>query len=232
MGENKEWNDGLEVRPVVFPRKGIDAEDFSPDNETMRHILLRKKEISGAADFHALLHENQVILAVKSMEGLELSRAAKGSIVFVLFGDILSIPEIVATLKTAGKTVLVHLDLIDGLSTRDVAVDFLVEHTRADGILSTKANLLKHAKSRGLLTIQRFFVLDSLALLNIEKQFPLEYADAVEILPGLMPKVIRRIVGLTNKPVIVGGLISDADDVRIALEAGAVSVSTSNCKLL
>jgi glycerol uptake operon antiterminator len=198
----------------------------------MQSILLKKKESLSVAAFHELLRETPVILAVKSMEGLEKSLAGKGKIVFVLFGDLVTIPGIVAKLKDAGKIVFAHMDLIDGLSSRDVAVDFLAEYTRVDGILSTKANLVNHAKFRGLLTVQRFFVLDSLALINIEKQFPLDYADAVEILPGLMPKVIRKIAGLINKPVIAGGLVSDLEDVRHALEAGAVSVSSTNSNLI
>jgi glycerol uptake operon antiterminator len=197
----------------------------------MQTILLKKRN-PNTAEFHQLLRETPVILAIKSMEGLEKSLAGKEKIVFVLFGEILSIAEIAGRLKDAGKTALVHLDLIDGLSSREAAVDFLAEKTRADGILSTKASLLKHAKSRGLLTVQRFFVLDSMALINIEKQFPLDHADAVEILPGLMPKVIRKIAGLVHKPVIAGGLISDREDVQNALRAGAVAVSTTKIDLL
>ncbi|MDR2110206.1 MAG: glycerol-3-phosphate responsive antiterminator [Spirochaetaceae bacterium] len=198
----------------------------------MRSILIKKKDTVSPDVFYKVLHTTPVILAVKSMEGLEKSLPASGGIVFVLFGDILSIPGIVAKIKDAGKIALVHIDLIDGLTSRDVAVDFIAETTRADGILSTKANLVKHAKTRGLLAVQRFFVLDSMALLNIEKQFPLDYADAVEILPGVMPKVISGIVTMINKPVIAGGLVSDQEDVRHALEAGAVSVSSSNTALI
>jgi glycerol uptake operon antiterminator len=199
---------------------------------SMQNILLKKKSAVSPEAFLDLLQKTPVILAVKSMEGLEKILRANSAIVFVLFGDILNIPAIVSKIKDAGKIALVHIDLIDGLASRDIAVDFLAEHTRADGILSTKANLLKHAKTRGLLTIQRFFVLDSMALINIEKHFPLDYADAVEILPGVMPKVIRTIVEITGKPVIAGGLISDQEDVRSAIEAGAVSVSSSNMDLL
>ena len=47
-------------------------------------------------------------------------------------------------------------------------------------------------------------------------------------LPGLMPKMIRRLVQDTGKPVIAGGLISDKEDVTNALSAGAVAVSTTN----
>ncbi|MDR2631212.1 MAG: glycerol-3-phosphate responsive antiterminator [Spirochaetaceae bacterium] len=197
----------------------------------MQNILIKKKNLCSLDFFHEVLHSTPVILAVKSMDGLEKSITGSNRIIFVLFGDILSIPDIVSKIKDAGKIVLVHVDLIDGLTSRDIVVDFIAENTRADGILSTKTNLLKHAKSRGLLTVQRFFVLDSLSLVNIEKQFPLDYADAVEILPGVIPKVIRRIVKLIDKPVIAGGLVLDKEEVREALEAGAVSVSSSNMDL-
>jgi glycerol uptake operon antiterminator len=202
----------------------------------METILLKKRHIPGLDDFYALLRNTPVISAVKSGECLETALSGdrvKGSgLVFILFGDILSIPDIVGRIKEAGKLALVHIDLIEGLASREIAVDFLWENTRADGILSTKANLIRHAKSLGFLTIQRFFVLDSMALLNIEKQCPLEYADAVEILPGIIPRVIQRISHIAGKPIIAGGLIEDEEDVRNALEAGASSVSSSNTGLL
>jgi len=194
-----------------------------------QNILLKKNAAPGFAN---ALAETKIIPAVKSMEGLDRILAVQQKIVFVLFGDILTIPDIVSKLKAAGKTVLVHLDLIEGLNSRDVAVDFLARTTQADGILSTKANLVKYAKNQGLLTIQRFFVLDSMALLNIEKQFPLDYADAIEILPGLMPKVILRLAKMTDKPIVAGGLISDREDVSSVLSAGATAVSTTKLDLV
>jgi len=197
----------------------------------MQSILL-KKNSDNAAAFAGFFHETKVIPAIKSMDELGRVLSSREKPVFVLFGDILTIPDIVAKLKSAGKIVMVHLDLMDGLNSREVAVDFLAQNTQADGILSTKTNLVKYAKSRGLLAIQRFFVLDSIALFNVEKQFPLDYVDAIEILPGLMPKVIRRLARLTNKPIIAGGLISDQEDVQSALDAGAAAVSTTKLKLL
>jgi len=196
----------------------------------VQNILIKQKP--NFASFPGVLQETKLIPAIKSPEELDRILSSNGKLVFVLFGDILTIPDIVARLKNAGKTVMVHLDLIDGLTPRDVSVDFLAENTRADGILSTKGNLVKFAKSRGLLAIQRFFLLDSMALLNIEKQLPLDYVDAIEILPGIMPKIIKQLVGLTNKPIIAGGLISDQEDVLSALNAGAVAVSTTKIDLV
>ncbi|GHV42855.1 glycerol uptake operon antiterminator [Spirochaetia bacterium] len=198
----------------------------------MKSILIKKKRGLEVEAFYDLLHKNPVILSVKSMEGLEKCLAGNGQIIFILFGDIITIPGIVARIKDTGKVALIHIDLIEGLSAREVAVEFLWEHTLADGILSTKPNLIKQAKQLGFITIQRFFVLDSMALLNIEKQFPLEYADVVEILPGVMPKVISRVARSCKKPIIAGGLIADGEDVQTALAAGAVSVSSTNIGLI
>lgn len=197
----------------------------------MQNILI-KKENNNAVSFAKSLRAARIIPAVKSMEELNRILNIGGKLIFVLFGDILTIPDIVAKLKDAGKIVLIHLDLIDGLDSREVTVDFLAKNTQTDGIISTKASLVKYAKNRDLLAIQRFFMLDSMALINIEKHFPIDYVDAIEILPGLMPKIIRRIAGLTNQPIIAGGLISDEEDVQHALDAGAAAVSTTKLDLL
>jgi len=178
--------------------------------------------------FIELLKENPVIAAVKDMEGLEKSLQSDCQIIFILFGDLVNIAEIVARIKNAGKLAMVHIDLIDGLASRDVAVDFIAKNTCADGILSTRPNMVHRAKVCGLLAVQRFFLLDSIALSNIGRQPSLKDADAIEILPGLMPKVIKRLVASVGKPVIAGGLITDKEDIVHALNAGAIAISSTN----
>ncbi|MDR1507511.1 MAG: glycerol-3-phosphate responsive antiterminator [Treponema sp.] len=194
----------------------------------MQTILLKGKNRLSCDAFFRLLRKTQVIPAVKTTANLDRVLAGNRGIVFTLFGDIVTIPGIVKKIKDAGKAALVHIDLVDGLASRDIAVDFLAENTEADGIISTKGNLISRAKILGLITVQRFFVLDSMALINIEKHFAQDCSDAVEILPGVMPKIIRKISSITKKPIIAGGLVSDEEDVKAALDAGAVSVSSTN----
>lgn len=182
--------------------------------------------------FYDLMEANPVIAAVKDMEGLAACcEREEIKIVFVLFGDICNISSIVKRIKDAGKTSMVHIDLITGLSGKEVAVDFIKENTRADGIISTKPALIKRARELSLYTTLRVFVLDSMAFENIEKQMSVARPDVIEILPGLMPKVIKRVCKLVRVPVIAGGLISDKEDVMAALSAGAISVSTTNPKV-
>lgn len=56
---------------------------------------------------------------------------------------------------------MVHIDLINGLSGKEIAVDFIQKFTRADGIITTKPALIKRARELELSTILRFFVIDS-----------------------------------------------------------------------
>jgi glycerol uptake operon antiterminator len=108
-------------------------------------------------EFLKLLEHDPVIAAIKDETQLESALSSKRGIVFVLFGDLMTIEGIVAKIKQAGKCVFVHFDLIDGLAPRDVAVSFIKNNTRADGIISTRPNIIRQAKAEGLLTVQRFF---------------------------------------------------------------------------
>ena len=76
-------------------------------------------------------------------------------------------------------------------------------------------------------TIQRAFILDSLSLNNLSGQLEQGKPDFVEILPGIMPRVITEISTRTRVPVIAGGLLRDKADVMAAMRAGASAVSTS-----
>ena len=140
--------------------------------------------------------------------------------------------QIVKQIKDAGKVAMVHVDLIAGLnSNKDVSIDFIKETTNADGIITTHQSLIKRAKSLELFTIQRFFVLDSIALGSVTRKREGCSPDFIEILPGLMPKIIKQISNSVSEPVIAGGLITDKDDIISALSAGAVAVSTTNEKV-
>lgn len=179
-------------------------------------------------ELFADLENVPVIPAIKNDSGLHQCLHCDSKVVFVLYGNINTITEIVSLLKEAGKSVFVHIDLLDGLSAREAAVEYLARNTKTDGIISTKPSLIRAAHSHGLLTVQRFFVLDSLALENIRKADQPDSADLVEILPGLMPKIIKKLNSEIKKPIIAGGLISDKEDILTALNAGAIAISSTN----
>ena len=76
--------------------------------------------------FYDVVESSPVIAAVKDMEGLEKCCGLEDvQVVFILFGDICSIAEIVQKVKAVGKIAMVHLDLIVGLSSKEIVADFI-----------------------------------------------------------------------------------------------------------
>ena len=179
--------------------------------------------------FYDAVGNNPIIAAVKNMKDIEVSCTIEEiQVIFILFGDVCSIDRIVKRVKDAGKVAMVHVDLISGLSPKEVSVEYLKEHTEADGIISTKPSLIEKAKELGMYTILRYFLLDSMAFENIRQQQHIVRPDFIEVLPGVMPRVIKRICSSIKTPIIAGGLITDKEDVMAALSAGAIAVSSTN----
>ena len=179
--------------------------------------------------FYKALEKNPIIAAIKDMEDLKLCCSLEDiQVVFILFGDICTIPSIVKQIKDAGKFAIVHIDLIGGLSSKEIAVDFIKLSTEADGIISIKVPLIKRGKELDITTVQRCFLLDSMAYENIHQQQHQVKPDFIEVLPGVMPQVISRMCKVSKVPVIAGGLISEKQAVMSALTAGAMAVSSTN----
>ena len=98
--------------------------------------------------FHEAVEENPIIAAVKNMDDLKICCSLEDiRVVFILFGDVCSIREIVQQIKDSGKVAMVHVDLISGLSSKEIVVDFIRKNTEADGIISTKAALIKRGRN-------------------------------------------------------------------------------------
>ena len=79
----------------------------------------------------------------------------------------------------------------------------------------------------GVFTIQRLLIMDSISLKNSVESIKKTRPNAIEILPGIMPKIIKKIRKDINLPIISSGLISDNEDLELALQAGAIAISSS-----
>lgn len=174
-----------------------------------------------------LRFQQKIIPAVRHMKDLEAAFRANCEYIILMNVHVAMAKSIVSQASQHGKKILLHADLIDGLKSDEYATEFLAQEVRPAGIISTRNNVLLTAKKKGLITIQRFFLLDSLALDNSYVQIEKTKPDFVELLPGIMPVIIKQFAEATSVPVIAGGLIRTEDDIRLALAAGAVAVTTS-----
>ena len=177
-------------------------------------------------NFKKVLEENPVVAAVKDDEALEVALKSDLKVIFVLFGNILSVKDIGKKISDNNKIGILHIDLVEGLSSNEFALKFLKENTDFKGVISTKPQVLRNAKKLGFIVIQRVFMIDSLSKENMKNHLVKE-CDAVEILPGLLFKIIKEISSTLDKPLISGGLISDKEDVVETLKSGATCISTT-----
>lgn len=175
--------------------------------------------------------DKRIIPAVRKAEDLQAACQSEWPVVFLLIGDLLTVENYVGQALRAGKKVFLHVDFIMGLGGDPIVMKFIAEKVRPTGIISTKSHFVKHAKKNGLLAIQRLFLIDTSALEhgihNIEQSGP----DAVEIMPGLIPRVIKDLRNRIALPIIAGGLIQDRSEIDTALQAGASAVSMGSKQL-
>lgn len=174
-----------------------------------------------------LLADNPIIAGIRDDEDLESSLCSKAHIVFVLYGNIITIKDIVNKLVQNGKKVFVHLDMIGGLKADQAGVSFIKKYVNPYGIITTKAANIKFGKQEGLITIQRMFIVDSLSFKTGIKSIRESAPDAIEVMPGISTEIVCRMKKKVTLPIIAGGLISQKDDIYKALDAGAVAISTT-----
>ena len=178
-----------------------------------------------------LLERNPVIPAVKDSITLEKALCSSNEIVFIIMSNIINIKDYCEKLKLKGKKVYIHIDMIDGLNSTNNGIDYIVNSVKPEGILTTKSNVVAHAYKNNINVIQRFFILDSLSYEKALQNIKENKIVAAEIMPGLMPKIIKKISSQTNVPIITGGLIKEKEEIINVINAGALSVSTTEVEL-
>ncbi len=183
--------------------------------------------MDGAVLIKSILKEQPIIFAVKTEEAFQKAIKSHLPVVFLLYGNLCNIADLVEQCKKAHKIVYVHIDLIEGLAQREAAIDFLAEQTLTDGVISTRAKLLHYAKEKGFSTILRVFQLDSMSIESIGKNVEIANPDFIECLPGIVTRYFKQLKDEHKTDIIAGGLLSSKEDVDNALKAGAIAVSMS-----
>ena len=175
------------------------------------------------SDMITCLECDPVIAAVTD-EKWQAAIESPAQVIFYLSANLLTVAEKVKQAHEAGKYVMVHMDLAEGIGKDRSGIRFLSQ-CGVDGIISTKAQLIRLAKEQNLITVQRFFALDSKGMESIEEMLRNTNPHLMEIMPGVIGKAIMRF-RKSGIAVIAGGLIETKQEVTDALGAGATAVST------
>ena len=175
--------------------------------------------------------KSPVIPSARTPEAVLRAAKTPAAAIFLLGGSILTLPEMIRIAHENDKRAFVHIDLAEGLGRDEAAVRWCVEQLGADGVISTKAGLLKTASELGAITIQRLFLMDSASFEHGKRMLRNTPPHMAEVLPGIAPKAIRELCAALSKPVIAGGLITEPGEIALALQAGASAVSVGDEKL-
>lgn len=175
-----------------------------------------------------MLNEFTIIPSVRNLRYFDDALQTASRIVFLSETHIGILSSLVKKCHNAGKIAFVNIDLIGGISKDQLGVKFLKDIFKVDGIISASSRHLNMAKSEGLYTIQRFFLLDSRAFDSSMDALKLSKIDAVEILPGPMAITFANEIKVKRDiPLFAGGFIRTIDILHKVAQAGFVGVTTS-----
>ena len=173
--------------------------------------------------------ERSPIIAAVNRKNFNSALKSPCEIIFLLNASLIDIEEHISEAHKFKKKIFVHIDLAEGIGKDKIGIEFLAR-LRVDGIISTRAQIIRFAKDAGLITVQRFFALDTKGLDSISDMLDNINPDLIEIMPGVVYKAIKHFSYLPI-PVIAGGLIETKSEVTEALSNGAEAVSTGTEEL-
>nr|WP_263313432.1 glycerol-3-phosphate responsive antiterminator [Mammaliicoccus sp. Marseille-Q6498] len=172
-----------------------------------------------------------ILPAIRSMKDMEKFFKMDYKQCVLLDTHIGHLQGILTQMKKYDKEVMLHIDLIKGLSNDEAAVEYVIQQYKPHGVISTKSKIIKRAKKLNTLTILRVFILDSTALSRSIELIKQSDPDFVEVLPGVATKVIKEISEKTGKPIIAGGLINTEEEIELAIESGAKYITSSDLEI-
>lgn len=191
-----------------------------------------KNTINHAA-FLKSLAAHRMIASVKDPKHIEIALSLRNQLsgIFLLTGHIGVLKGYVDLFKENQLPVFLHLEKIGGLSTDNYGLEYLAKVIKPSGIISTKTNVVKNAKKMDLITIQRFFLIDSEGLDNISKSLCQIEPDIIEVMPARIPDMINKVKAFTSIPIITGGLLYEQSHIEECLQNGATAISSSKPEL-
>ena len=173
---------------------------------------------------------NNIIAAIRTEDDFDTALCTPTETFFELAPSILTVGYEVKQAHRHNKKLYVHIDLAKGIEGDKYGLMYLKE-LGVDGIISTRTHTIKLAREEGLKTVQRFFVVDSHFVDTTLDAVAAAKPDMIEIMPGIIFKVIKKLSGKLDIPIIAGGLIETYDEADDAFAAGAFAVSTGTKEL-
>ncbi|MDL2292867.1 glycerol-3-phosphate responsive antiterminator [Acholeplasma sp. OttesenSCG-928-E16] len=172
-----------------------------------------------------------IIPAINNHQKLEKFLKSSYEYGILMSFQLAQLPEAVKIFKENGRKVLIHSELIKGLSPDEYGAIYLIQTLGVDGIISSKPKVIEICKKRKKIGVFRFFLKDMVSLeqsLAIAKQLRPEF---IEVLPAFGVEIVPYIAKQTNAKVMVGGLINSKKQIEDCFKKGVFGITLSNSDL-
>jgi len=184
------------------------------------------------AGLRSMLEGSRIIPAIRLPEHMQAALESPAHIIFLMCGTPVTIGRLIGELRDGGKLPITNLDLLSGFGRDASAIEFLA-CAGAAGVISTHQDVLRAARSQGLIAVQRTFAIDSVAIANSLNTLKHFLPDIVELLPAIAAPQILPILhaAAPDLPVIACGLVKVLAQIDDLVRQGVTSISVSTPSL-
>ncbi|MGE4572181.1 MAG: glycerol-3-phosphate responsive antiterminator [Candidatus Izemoplasmatales bacterium] len=170
----------------------------------------------------------QVIPAISNHKKLKEFLESDLSMGILMNFQLAQLEVIVNKMKEARKKILIHSELIKGLSSDEYGAIYLIQNLQVDGIISSKPKVIETCKKRNIMGVYRFFIKDTISLEQSIEIAQRLRPDFIEILPGSCFELIPDLKQKLNCQIWMGGLINSEANIQQCFIHGANAITTSN----
>lgn len=180
-----------------------------------------------------ILGQNTIIPSIRKLKYLD--DALKSDSPFILLSDVHigNLKSLTKKCHEENKKVIVHLDLVEGLTKDTKGVKILKELFEVDGVISPNQRIVNAAKKIELLSIYRLFLLDSRSFESGMKSLEKCHLDGIEMLPA--PFAVHFVNAIKKAapgvPLLAGGFIDTPETIKQVFNAGFHALTTSKSEL-
>jgi len=175
--------------------------------------------------------QNQTIIpAITSHQALKKFLKTNHEYGILMNFQIAQVKDLIEVMKQHNRKVIIHLELIKGVSNDEYGAIYLIQEHKVDGIITTKPRVIDLCKKRNVVGIMRFFLKDSVSLKQSIELVKRVNPDSLEVLPA-MPEAVSFLKGYIGCPIYMGGLIQDHAHIERCLKYGAKAITVSNDEL-
>ena len=178
-----------------------------------------------------MIKDQKIIPAISHHQDLKAFLSSPLKYGILMNFQLAQLEDLVLLMKAHKKRVLIHAELIKGLSSDEFGAIYLIQKLKVDGIISSKPKVIDICKKRGVMGIFRFFLKDSMSLEQSMELVRKLSPDLIEILPASAIEIMDELKQLSQHDIILGGLIKDEKQIKNLLSRGATAVTTSKKEL-